>query len=179
MAKRSDFERVERDYYRTFDPRAGDALKPFIELGQQYIEPFAGAGDLVDQLAWANCSHESDIEPQPAKNGRYIMKLDAFNLQSGHILRNPIMITNCPWDRKIFHKAIEHFAPMLPSWFLIDSNWLNTKQSAPYVKKYLTDIVPIGRLKWIEGTTMSGKDDCSWLRFSKDKELDYAKFHGR
>ena len=28
-----------------------------------------------------------------------------------------------------------------------------------------TDIVAVGRLRWIEGTTMSGKQNFAWYRF--------------
>lgn len=76
------------------------------------------------------------------------------------------------------HQAIEHFAPIIQTWMLLDANWLFTKQAGPYIEKYLTDVVTIGRVKWIPDTTMSGKDDCCWYRFSSDKDAP-TRFYGR
>lgn len=174
MAKRSDFERVERDYYRTFDPKAGVALEPFVDVGIKYIEPFAGAGDLVNQLTYANCMAKTDIEPQADD----IEKRDAFCYDKYDFNGVDAMITNPPWGRPILHKTIEHFAPIVPTWLLLDANWIWTKQAKPFIDKYLTDIVTIGRLKWIPNTTMSGKDDTAWLRFSADKS-EPTRFFGR
>lgn len=173
MAKRSDFVRVERDYYRTFDPKAGAALRPFIDGVELAIEPFAGAGDLTDQfkeIDWL----ETDIEPQIER----IAKRDAFRYTPAELGSVDAIITNPPWSRPLMHKAIEHFAPHIQTWFLLDANWVWTKQAKPYIDKYLTDIVTIGRLKWIEGTTMSGKDDCAWFRFAPDK-AEPTRFFGR
>ena len=176
MAKRSDFERIERDYYRTFDPKAGVALKPFVDENLKYIEPFAGAGDLVDQLTYVNCLIKTDIEPQADD----IAQRDAFSYNREELLDYGVeaVITNPPWGRPILHKTIEHFAPIVPTWLLLDANWIWTKQAKPYIDKYLTDIVTIGRLKWIPNTNMSGKDDCAWMRFSHDKK-EPTRFFGR
>lgn len=176
MAKRSDFERVERDYYRTFDPKAGVALEAFIDPGLRYIEPFAGAGDLVNQLTYANCIIKTDIEPQADD----IPQRDAFSYTKDELygLGIEAIITNPPWARPILHKTINHFALMVPTWLLLDANWIWTKQAKPYIEQYLTDIVTIGRLKWIPNTTMSGKDDCAWMRFSNDKS-EPTRFFGR
>ena len=68
MGKRSTFKKNPRDYYRTFDERAGDALAPFIGNIKTFAEPFCGAGDLVNQLQERHnkwCMWKSDIEPQP------------------------------------------------------------------------------------------------------------------
>lgn len=175
MAKRSDFKRVERDYYRTFDPKAGNALRPFIEGIESALEPFAGAGDLTAQFPEINWI-QSDIEPQAC----FVSEYDAFSWTKEDIEFEyfDAVITNCPWSRPILHRTIEHFAPIIQTWLLLDVNWLFTKQASPYVNKYLTDIVTIGRVKWIENTTMSGKDDCAWLRFSSDKS-EPTRFFGR
>jgi hypothetical protein len=167
VAKRSDFVRVERDYYRTFDPKAGNALRPFIENVEVALEPFAGAGDLTKQfpnITWI----QSDIEPQAC----FVDEMDAFDWEAESIKDEGFdaIISNPPWSRPIMHRAIEHFAPIKPTWFLLDANWVWTKQAKTYIDKYLTDIVTIGRVRWIPDTTMSGKDDCAWFRFSSDKD---------
>lgn len=180
MGKRSEFKRIERDYYRTFDPKAGEILKPFIEHVICYAEPFAGKGDLIRNLkengVTAKCTIFTDIEPQDDQ----IKKFDAFDLTKEDLLYSKVdaVISNPPWTREILHRAIEHFAPKTETWFLLDANWLFTKQASPYIRKWLTDVVTIGRLKWIEGTKMTGKDDCCWMRFCFDKE-EPTRFYGR
>lgn len=181
LGKRSEFLRVERDYYRTFDPKAGEALKSFIPDDTRYAEPFAGKGDLIWNLKLANikasCPLRSDIEPKDVS----IEKFDAFDIKKQDFVDKNIdmIITNPPWSRPVLHKTIEYFAPMITTWLLLDANWLFTKQAKPYIDTWLTDVVTIGRLKWIEGTTMSGKDDCLWYKFSPNKETNFVRFYGR
>ena len=166
MGKRSDFKRIDRDLYRTFDPKAGRALASVTGESKTYIEPFAGAGDLVDQLPeYLHCMRKSDIVPLRED----IEQKDAFSYTKEDFKDIDWMITNSPWDRKIFHRAIEHFVPIVDCWFLIDANWIWTKQAQSYMNKYVTDVVPIGRMKWIPETKMSGKDDCVWLFMTKNK----------
>ena len=62
------------------------------------------------------------------------------------------------------HKLIDHFARIRPTWLLLDSDWAQTKQSAPFLPS-CSDIVPIGRVKWIEGSRSTGKDNHAWFRF--------------
>lgn len=177
MGRRSDFERVEKDYYRTFDRRAGKALAPFVDWDILYIEPFAGAGDLIENLNEAGikyCDFACDIEPKRQD----INEFDALKLTKEDMKCADAIISNPPWNRPILHKAIEHFAPMIPTWFLLDANWAFTKQAKPYLDEYCTDIVTIGRLIWIEGTKTAGKDDCCWYRFSIDKK-EPTRFYGR
>lgn len=165
MGKRSNFERIDKDFYRTIDPRAVQALSPHLETGTRFAEPCVGEGDLVDSLEMSGhqCSVGLDIQ----------QGYDAL-MWGGN--GDPI-ITNPPWSRPILHKMIEHFVNISPyCWLLFDADWPHTKQSAPYMK-WCSDIVSVGRLIWIPGTTTSGKDNCAWYRFSKDAK--FTKFHGR
>ena len=43
-------------------------------------------------------------------------------------------------------------------------DWLSTKQAAPFVVS-CTGVLPIGRVKWIEGSKYTGKDNFGWYRF--------------
>lgn len=186
MGKRSSFERVEKDFYRTIDPRAVEILSPFLvsidspprydELGNheegyvKYAEPCVGDFDLARQLSSHGhvATYMSDIS----------MGIDALSIQKESLLDVDVIITNPPWSRDILHPMITHFSSLRPTWLLFDADWMHTKQSSPYIKELCTDIVSVGRLKWIEGTTMSGKDNCAWYRFDIGKEQD-TKFHGR
>jgi hypothetical protein len=166
MGKRSDFERVEKDFYRTIDMRAVNALAPHLFGLGEYVEPCAGAGDLIASLSLHGlvCHWSGDISDG----------VDALTLA---FTKHPI-ITNPPWSRPILHAMIDHFTEIAPyAWLLFDADWAHTKQSAPYMQK-CTDIVSVGRLIWIPGTTTSGKDNCAWYRFSKDKDGP-TRFHGR
>ncbi len=171
MGKRSDFKRVERDFYRTIDKRAIGALMPFLEPFTRYSEPACGVGDIVIQLAEKQmiCTHANDIE----------WGKDALKLTREELNNPDCIITNPPWDRKILHAMIDHFVSIAPYvWLLFDADWKQTGQSSRLMKDYCTDVVAIGRLIWIPGTKMSGKDNCAWYRFSKHKRHPTI-FHGR
>lgn len=167
MGKRSDFERIERDYYRTWDPKAVAALAPFLNPGDRFVEPCAGDNVLTEQieelgLIWAG---SYDIEPQ----ADFVEEMDALMLQKHHLNNADVIITNPPWERKLLHQFIEVFANLRTTWLLFDSDWAYTKQAKTLLNAYCTDIVVIGRLKWIEDSKMSGKDNCAWYRFTNQK----------
>jgi len=174
MGKRSDFERVEKDYYRTIDPRAVAALLPHIPYGTAFVEPCAGAGDLFIALekAGMSCLLASDIEPMhPDVDKRNALVDDVFDNSADYIITNP------PWSRPILHAMIERFSRIRPTWLLFDADWCHTKQSKPYMPM-CTDIVSVGRLIWIPGTKTSGKDNCAWYRFERGN-TNGTRFHGR
>lgn len=154
MGKRSEFEKIPKDFYRTIDKRAVLPLLPFIE-GKKYVEPCVGDGDLVRMIGdVAVCVNSSDIQTGT----------DALTLSEDYFNGSDEIITNPPWSRDILHPMILHFAKNKPTWLLFDADWAHTKQSSEYMK-YCTHIVSVGRLIWIEGTKTSGKDNCAWYRF--------------
>lgn len=169
MGKRSEFERIEKDFYATIDKRAALALAPHINPDWTYAEPCNGAGDLQRMLAdiHLQCEYEGDIS-----TGQNALELSEDDLEACDYI-----ITNPPWSRVLLHSMIIHFQSLRPTWLLFDADWCHTKQSIPYME-FCTDIVSVGRLIWIPGTTMSGKDNCAWYRFSADKSGP-TKFHGR
>jgi hypothetical protein len=172
MGKRSDFERVEKDFYRTIDPRAVAALAPHLKPQTRFAEPCAGAGDLIKALEEIGhrCVWQSDIAfDDPVDAAMLNMEVVAPYADA--------VITNPPWTRNELHPIIENLSAGLPTWLLFDADWAHTRQSAPYMGR-CTDIVSIGRLIWIPGTTTSGKDNCAWYRFSRDKDGP-TRFHGR
>jgi hypothetical protein len=169
MGKRSDFERVEKDFYRTIDRRAVDALLPLVPKFTRFAEPCTGSGDLAFRLMMEQniCTLATDIS----------LGVDALTLTKSDLNDAECIITNPPWSRKILHPMIEHFIDIAPyTWLLFDADWPHTKQSKTYMK-YCSDVVSVGRLIWIPGTTTSGKDNCAWYRFSKDAKQ--TVFHGR
>jgi len=161
MGKRSDFDRIPKDKYFT-PASAVQPLLKHLESNSSFIEPCAGDGRLISHLedAGHTCHYACDIDPDNYK----IAKRDA--LEISHVSADYV-ITNPPWDRKIFHPLIAHFVELAPTWFLADANWMFTKQAAPYMK-HCSKIVTIGRVKWIEDSKDSGKDDSVWYLFEKD-----------
>ena len=171
MGKRSNFPRKERDYYPTPE-EAAIPLVRFLPNNLTFAEPCAGDGRLVKHLEElvpnARCTYKADIEPDRTfDNG--IEKKDAFHLTADDVKDSEYIITNPPWDRKILHPLIYHFVSLKPVWLIFDADWIHTKQSSDIVKQYLTKVVSVGRVKWQEGTKMTGKDNVCWYLFYKNK----------
>ena len=74
------------------------------------------------------------------------------------------IITNPPYTRELMHALIEHLQRIAPTWLLLEADWAYTKQAAPFMPS-CSDVVAIGRLRWIEGTTMSSYENFAWYRF--------------
>lgn len=173
MGKRSNFERKERDFYPT--PReAVEPLRIHLPREYAYAEPCAGDGALTDQLSahriW--CFYMGDIEPQDPR----IKKKNALEITEKDVRHCDYIITNPPWTRSILHPLITHFRHLKPTWLLFDGPWAFTKQAVPYLK-YCSDIVVVGRLKWIPGSKYTSKDDCAWYKFVDEETT--TTFHGK
>ena len=52
------------------------------------------------------------------------------------------------------HALIEHFARTLPTWLLLETDW-GLNQAGRTFMPSCSDIVSVGRLRWIEGTVGS------------------------
>jgi len=183
MGKRSDFERVERDYYKT--PYAAVVpLLPFLPKGRfTFAEPCAGDGRLVRHIRdgtqrRAQCLLACDIEP----DCDWVIEKDALLIDEGDLAGSDMIITNPPWDRtkkngQILHKMIQTFSELRPTWVLFDSDWVQTVQATPYLERMVAT-VSIGRVKWIEDSTMTGKDNCQWHLFHPDaRSITKAPMH--
>ena len=168
LGKRSDFERREADFYPT--PRA--AVMPLIPYLRGsgvhgFAEPCAGDGDLVRHLEGfgLQCVYAGDI-----RSGQDALALDDYGAAD-------VIISNPPWSRDLMHRLIAHFQNIRPTWLLLDADWAHTKQAAPFLP-HCSDIVAVGRQKWIEGSKHTGKDNCAWYRFDIKHKAGPA-FHGR
>jgi hypothetical protein len=169
MGKRSSFKRRPQDKYRTFDPRGAATLAPYLPWGCRFWEPCAAAGDLVRNLQafGPECVAATDITPEAES----IYRLDAMTATRADVDATGAthIITNPPWTRDTLHRMITHFSALRPTWLLFDADWLFTAQSAPYVSR-LARVVPVGRLKWIEGSPHQSKDSCAWYQFDARHE---------
>lgn len=175
MGRRSNFARIEKDNYPTIDRRATPPLLRHLPAGAKAAEPCAGAGHLVDRLleggvdvAWASTiewSARGDI-----RTGVDVLTVEPEDAD--------VFITNPPWKRPLLHKIIVHLSDQRPTWLLFDSAWAFTKQATRFMSR-CRKIVAVGRLIWIEGTTMQGKDDVSWYLFDKPLPGSGPAFFGR
>ena len=175
MGKRSEFERVEKDYY----PTPAKAVEPLVwHLPEvfTFAEPCAGDGRLIHHIQQsrprAECVMAIDIEPR------------SIDILQGDALTYPVqafsadyIITNPPWSRDILHPMIERFSAIAPTWLLFDADWAYTKQAKPFFA-YLSVIQVVGRVKWIEGSKMTGKDNAAWYLFNQKAPLGETVFYG-
>ncbi|MET4418278.1 hypothetical protein [Bradyrhizobium sp. RT3a] len=172
MGKRSNFERREADFY----PTPLDAVPPLIPYLRgsgirTFAEPCCGNYDLVRHLEsfGLRCVYSGDI-----RSGQDALALADYGAID-------CIITNPPYDtahrRKLMHALIEHFQCIAPTWLLLDLDWASTRQAAPFIP-HCSDIVAIGRVKWIEGSKHTGKDNYGWYRFDIRHKAGPV-FHGR
>jgi hypothetical protein len=165
MGKRSNFERREADFYPT--PQAATVpLIPYLRGIRSFAEPCSGDGALVRHLEsfGLRCVYAGDI-----RNGQDALALDHYGAADA-------IITNPPYTRAVMHRLIGHFQRIAPTWLLLETDWAFTKQAAPFMPS-CSDIVSVGRLRWIEGTAMSGKQNFAWYRFDA-RHLAGPIFHG-
>jgi hypothetical protein len=138
--------------------------------GTKFAEPCAGDGQLVSHLEAGGlfkCQYSGDIAS------------GADALQWSCPSDVDFICTNPPWDRPIMHRLAEHFISFgKPVWLLIDADWMHTKQASYFMDLWCTHIISIGRVRWIEGTTMDGYDNSAWYRFLDGKQED-TKFLAR
>jgi len=164
MGKRSTFDRIPRDFYRT-PAEAVAPLLPHLDFGTMFAEPCAGDGSLIRALeaGGMSCIEALDIEPRT----EIAYRADALDWTPCFSV--DLIITNPPWDRKLLHPMITHFSRMRPTWLLFDADWIHTRQAAPFMP-WLHKVVSVGRVKWIPDSKMTGKDNCAWYLFDRHKE---------
>ena len=128
-------------------------LIPFVE-GKRFAEPCCGEGHLVRHLEsyGLRCVYQGDMH-----KGRNALARDSYGRIDG-------IITNPPHKRDMLHPLILHFQEIAPTWLLIDLDWVANLQAVPYLPK-CSDIVIIGRVKWIENSAFTGKENFGWYRF--------------
>lgn len=201
-------ERNSRDYYPT-PAKAVLSLKNHMfsdtyeyHQGMErvtFIEPCAGDGRLIQHLAPEfKCFYATDLEPQmgyitldigPDSYIHRIHKQDVFEFDwdKEELKDAKYFITNPPWinDGKSnyqLNRLITTLSAVKPTWLLLNGSYAFNKKSADCMR-VCTDIVPVGRLKWIENSPHMGKEDCAWFCFDATQAIkaDFfgATFHPR
>ena len=169
MGRRCDFKRRPHDAYHTIDPRAVQALAPHIKGVWYYAEPCAGGNHLIHLL--------NDIGLICVWAFDLFDGVDAMELTAADVKSADAIITNPPWTRQLLHPMILHFQALKPTWLLFDADWAFNRHAAPFLDQ-CSDIVAIGRLRWMEESKTSGKDNAAWYRFDAGHKGG-PRFHGR
>jgi hypothetical protein len=111
--------------------------------------------------------------------GRYDLPNDActrlYSREDG-----VIFVTNPPWRRDLLHAIVVNLSSQAPTWLLVDADWLHTQQSAPFMPRLRAN-VSVGRVRWIQDSPYTGKDNCAWLLFGRAplNEQVLTRFIGR
>lgn len=178
MGKRSNYVRVERDFYPTPPEAVWPLVTKFLDQFNHpitYCEPCAGDGRLISHI-----SHFSDhicllaIDKEPKAD--YIIKADALNLTEEALEHCDMIITNPPYTWSQLQPLLDFWIPLRPTALLLPADYMHNKRFAPYVE-HCTTIVSVGRVKWIEGSKTAGVDNYAWYIFMPQKQI--TKFIGR
>jgi hypothetical protein len=147
---------------------AVEPLIPFLNGTKRFAEPCAGDGDLVRHLEahGLRCVYQGDIS-----KGKDALKINRYARGNYGIITNP------PHSRELMHQLIMHFKDIAETWLLLDAEWVTTLQAVPFLP-FCSDIVVIGRLKWIPNSKFSGKDSYCWYRFD-NKRHGSARIHNQ
>jgi hypothetical protein len=151
MGKRSSFGRRERDYYPT--PMAAVLpLTPHLGGIRRFAEPCCGDGRLVRHLEsfGLHCCYSGDIA-----SGQDALAHTNYGTPDR-------IITNPPFSD--LRQLIPHFMGIAPTWLLLEMGFAANKRDAAFLAA-CTDVIPIGRVRWIEGTKDVSMENFGWFQF--------------
>lgn len=171
MSKRtSGLPRHPNDHYDT----PTEAIKPLLPLleneGPVFAEPCLGSGNITLVLKRGGflCGYAGDIQTgQDVLEWTNPEKVD-------------FVCTNPPWDRSraLTNRIVDHLVCLgIPAWLLLPTDWLANQNSAPWLP-HISDILFLGRVRWIAGTTNGGMENSCWIRFNQGHRGG-AKLHGQ
>lgn len=177
MGKRDNdkFERNKRDYYATIDPAAVNALIDHLPLPVDFIEPCAGAGDLIKELVKHHgvyCQGAWDIEP----SGAMVAKIDCLSVPADALSNSlSCFITNPPFSWDMLKPILDHLPTLKPTWLLLPADYMHNVRMGPYMSR-CSRVVSIGRLYWMPNK-VKGVDNYCWYKF-EDRPVETV-FYGR
>ena len=187
MSKRSNFDKVPKEFYPTTDPKAVPTkLVEFIR-GKTYAEPCYGNGDLEDLLMdVATCEWRSDIrETVQAREGVALPRsgsskvMDALCLSKEDIARCQLIVTNPPFSKDVLLPLLDHFISLKPTWLLLPADYMHNQYFSDYMKK-CSRVISVGRLKWFKDSKHTSTDNFAWYFWPKGStgEMETV-FYGR
>jgi hypothetical protein len=155
MGKRSSFQRRERDFYPT--PEAAVApLLSYLHGVRSFAEPCCGNGRLVRHLESHGliCVYSGDIT-----TGQDALARTDYGSPD-------VNITNPPFTYPLLHQLISHFVKIAPTWLLLEMGFATNERDAALLAS-CTDVVPVGRVRWIEGTKFTSMENFGWFHFQQ------------
>jgi hypothetical protein len=158
--------RNPRDFY----PTPVEAVVPLLAALRgapplRFVEPCAGDGALVRALEAAGhtCVHARDSAPQGSGiatgDGAALTK-DAMALWGADSI-----VTNPPFAPAMLIPLMACWMALgVPVWLLLDHDWIANQAAAPHVNR-ISQIVQLGRVRWIAGSKGNGTANFDWVRF--------------
>ena len=176
MSKRSNFEKIPKDFYATVDSKA---IPPkFVEFirGKTYAEPAYGDGDLEDLLMdVATCNWRSDIRETVGSS----KVMDAMCLSKEDTARCDLIVTNPPFSKDVLLPIIDHFVNLKPTWLLLPADYMHNRYFSDYMSR-CRKVVSVGRLKWFKDSKHTSTDNFAWYFWPKGATTDgVTYFYGR
>ena len=177
MGKRDNnkFERKGRDFYASIDPAIANTLVEHLPLPCSFIEPCAGAGDLIRGLErhyGVTCTGAYDIEPQ----GVGVVQRNCLTLDYYDVVDEcRCFITNPPFTWDMLKPILDYLPIFKPTWLLLPADYMHNVRMGPYMKR-CEKIVSVGRLYW-EPNKKKGVENFAWFKFI-DKPVE-TTFYGR
>jgi hypothetical protein len=134
----------------------------------RYVEPCRGQGLLIGHLTHFGHRLVSahDLPDDDARTTKY------------DIAPGEIFLTNPPWSRELLHAITVNLSNQAPAWLLIDADWPHTRQAIPYLLR-LRMIISVGRVRWIENSKFTSKDNAIWALFDRPNPWATTRFVGR
>ena len=166
MGKRSSFPRNKHDFYATPFAPVAELVRGPLAPGLTFIDPCVGAGDIVDHLRTLGriCLGALDLVPKRAD----VVCRDSLSLSPEDAPEGVSFITNPAWTRQLLLPLIDHLAALALTWCLLPLDI----QANLYFARYLTPgayrlhkVQPVARVKWIDGSKYTAKDNACWYLF--------------
>jgi len=177
MAKRSNYERKPRDWYKT----PFEAVKPLVGLlpPLTFCEPCAGDGRLAvhieDLIPGSLCIYALDIEPQ----ADWVLQGNALAMTGESVDHCQMIITNPPFTWRLLKPMMDLWINLKPTLLLLPADMMHNQRFAPYLSKCVW-VKSVGRVKWIEDNKVSGMDNFCWMLFDNNKDVgEPTQFYGR
>lgn len=169
---RSDFEKIPIDQYFSFDPRIGEALSVYLPETFTFIEPFAGQGDLINQILYrksnAECIEAYDINNNKITENYTIKKQDIRETLFNKV--PDLFISNPPFSRsymKLTKEIILRTSNIASSWYLLPFATACNKGFNEQMSR-CSKVVPVGRVRWIPHSEHDETKDIAWFKFQRE-----------
>lgn len=151
------------DYWPTPE-KAVRGLIPHLDPKLTYAEPCAGRGDLMKHLQHLDWVQAFDASPHACA----ITPPGLPRIEVGDARRDPIsadaVLTDPPFDTDHLLPMMRHWqAQGVTQWLLLPATRIINLYFAPFAGD-VTQLVPIRRLKWIDGSRHQGTKDFVWVK---------------